>query len=273
MYERTAQAIHDPDVRQVLNVILHGAQTMLGNLFVGMYVHGSLAIGDFDAGRSDIDFLVATAADDLPDRTYAAIRSFHERIAASGLKWATNIEGSYIPLSALRRHDPSRSLHPALRCDGSFGMDRHGAEWIVQRHIVREYGIVLAGPEPHTIIEPVEPDTLRTAVVQLLRDWWQPQLKDSFRLAGSEYQAYAVLTMCRALYTLRHGTVASKPAAGRWAMDKLDERWVPLIEQALNWRHGIELQLMNDTLAFIRFTLEQAERETERYSAEGGECV
>jgi predicted nucleotidyltransferase len=60
---RLAKAISHPDVQQVLREILQGAQSILGNQFVGMYVHGSLAIGDFDPQRSDIDFLVVTSGD------------------------------------------------------------------------------------------------------------------------------------------------------------------------------------------------------------------
>lgn len=263
MTELSAHAISDTGVRQVLGVILQGAQWILGNRFVGMYVHGSLAIGDFDPTRSDVDFLVVTT-DDVPGRSYEALRKFHENVAAGSLAWAKNVEGSYIPLPALRRYDSNRTVHPALRCDGSFAKDNHGSEWIVQRHVIREKGIVLAGPEPQTIIDPISADDLRAAVVGLLLDWWYPQLENSFRIADSEYQAYAVLTMCRALYTFRHGTVVSKPVAGRWAMNSLGERWKLLIGRAMNWRRGEEMQQLDDTLAFIRFTIDQAGRSTER---------
>ena len=42
--------------------------------------------------------------------------------------------------------------------------------------------------------------------------------------ASQGYQAYAILSMCRVLYTLEFGTVVSKPAAARWAQGTLDER-------------------------------------------------
>jgi hypothetical protein len=41
--------------------------------------------------RSDIDFLVITSGE-LSKETYAAVKKMHERIAASDLKWATNVE-------------------------------------------------------------------------------------------------------------------------------------------------------------------------------------
>jgi hypothetical protein len=79
-------------------------------------------------------------------------------------------------------------------------------------------------------------------------------------LHSSEYQAYAILTMCRALYTLQHGTVASKAVAARWAQEALGERWAALIERALAWRHGVPLDCLNETLDLIRYTLERSQQ-------------
>lgn len=246
------------DINALLNTLLSDVQMILGGLFVGMYVHGSLANGDFDPQRSDIDFVVVTT-DDLPGEMVAALEAMHASIAVSNLKWATNYEGSYIPQHALRRYDPDRTLHPAVRVDGSFGVDRHGSEWVIQRHVIREQGIVLAGPAPQTLIDPVPANDLRRAALGVLREWWAPQLRAPFRLHNSEYHAYAVLTMCRVLYTLEFGTVASKPQAARWTQKRLGGRWVGLIDQALSWQHGVELDGLNEVLDFIRYTLERSE--------------
>jgi hypothetical protein len=184
----------------------------------------------------------------------------HARITAGGLKWATRLEGSYIPQCALRRYDPTRSHHPALRMDGSFDIDGHGSEWVIQRHVIREHGIVLAGPPPQTLIDPIQPDDLRRAVRGLLREWWAPQLQNPFRLHSGDYRAYAILTMCRALYTLRYGTVVSKPLAARWAQEALGKRWAALIERALAWRHDAPSPgSLNETLDLIRYTLERSQ--------------
>jgi len=74
-----------PDVNTVLYVLLKNVQTVLGNHFIGMYVYGSLASGDFDPQRSDIDFLVVTA-DRLPDEMIAELKAMHARITTSSLK-------------------------------------------------------------------------------------------------------------------------------------------------------------------------------------------
>ncbi len=159
-----------PDVNAVLRVLLSRVQTVLGDYFIGMYVHGSTASGDLDPERSDIDFVVVTA-DELPDEMLPALAAMHARIAASGLKWAAKLEGSYIPQQALRRFDTTHAQYPALRVDGSFGVDQHGSDWVIQRHIIREKGVVVTGPAPQTLIDPVQPNELRRAVLGTLREW------------------------------------------------------------------------------------------------------
>jgi Aminoglycoside adenylyltransferase, C-terminal domain len=112
------------------------------------------------------------------------------------------------------------------------------------------------------LIDPVQPDDLRRAVLGILHEWWAPMLhaERPARLQSSEYQAYAILTMCRALYTLHYGTIVSKPVAAKWAQETLGERWAALIERALAWRHDAPLDELNETLDFIRYALERGQQ-------------
>jgi hypothetical protein len=159
---------------------------------------------------------------------------------------------------ALRRYDPGRASYPHLGVDGHFEVEQHGSDSVVQRHTLREQGVVVSGSSLQTLIDPVQPNDLRQAVLELLREWWLPQLHNPVRLRSSEYQAYAVLTMCRTLYTLQHGIVVSKPVAARWAQEALDARWAGLIEQALAWRSDAQSDNLTETLGFIRHTLERS---------------
>ena len=62
--------------------------------------------------------------------------------------------------------------------------------------------------------------------------------------------------MCRALYTLERGAVVSKPVAARWVRETTGERWAALIERALAWPHEPQADNLNETLDFVRYTLE-----------------
>ncbi|MDP9309742.1 MAG: DUF4111 domain-containing protein [Chloroflexota bacterium] len=246
-----------PDVNAVLHLLLANVQSLLQENFLGMYLYGSLASGDFDPRSSDVDFVVITVHD-ISVEKLPALAAMHTHIAASGLKWATKLEGSYIPQVAIRRYDPTNAQHPSIGVDWAFGVGYHGSEWIIQRYILRQQGIVVAGPDPYTLIDPIFPDELRHAVRTTLHDFWSHQLLDPAWLHSREYQAFAILTMCRALYTLHHGTIVSKPVAAQWAKEALDHRWRGMIERALAWRYDKHVDDMTDMLEFMRYTIEQS---------------
>jgi hypothetical protein len=252
----SVQATSYADVNAILEVLLSGVREILGKRFTGLYLYGSLASGDFDPQRSDIDFLVVTEGE-LPDAMLPSLATMHARIAASASPWARRLEGSYIPQSALRRYDPDYAQHPSIGVDWSFGVNGHGSDWIIQRHILREQGVAVAGPPLQALIDPVSQDDLRQAVQETLQGWWAEQLRCPVHLQTREYQAFAVLTMCRALYTLEEGAIVSKPTAARWARQALGARWVGLIERALAWREEDGVNDLRETLDFIRYALER----------------
>ena len=245
-----------PEINRTLDLLLSEATKVLGNQLVGMYLYGSLSSGDFDPESSDIDFLAVTTST-LSDKGIADLEAMHHRIWKSGLKWASKLEGSYIPKREIRRHDPRNGPCPTIN-EGQFYLDKRGSDWIIQRHVIREQGIVLAGPDPKTLIDPVGPDDIRQAVKGVLQEWWLPMLEDPSWLKrhGSEYHAFAILTMCRALHALEYGTIVSKPMAARWAQKELGEKWGEVIERSLAVQVGDEHHdLYHESLEFIRFTL------------------
>lgn len=95
----------------------------------------------------------------------------------------------------------------------------------MNRAILRESGITLAGPTPNSLIDPISLEDRQSAVRDFLHEWWQPMLTDSTRLEDGEYRVYTVQTMARALCTLETGELLSKPSAIRWALEQLPGEW------------------------------------------------
>jgi len=254
MAQRALTPSDYPEINSVLQEVLSGARDILRDHFVGMYLDGSLAIGDFDPDKSDLDFVVVTDSEISSD-TFGALKAMHDRIASGPSKWASELEGSYISQRALR-HDRRPAAHPYIDRGNTLAMVQHeSGYWPIHRHILREHGVVLAGPLPRTLIEPVQSEELREAVRAILREWWTPMLVDAPLLQNSFYRCYAVLTMSRMLYTIRHGVIVTKPIAARWAQRELEERWAPLIQHALAWSREAPPDL-EETLAYIWHTCE-----------------
>jgi predicted nucleotidyltransferase len=247
-----------PQVNQVLSALLERVQAILGSHFVGLYLYGSLATGDFNPHRSDIDFLVVID-EALPDEIISDLRAMHMELTASESKWAHKLEGAYLPRHALRRYDPNAPPCPTIN-EGHFYLGRQGSDWIIQRHILREQETIVAGHSIRNLIDPVQPADLRQAVLEILHQWWAPMLQDPIRLESPEYQPFAVLSMCRTLFLLEHGRAISKTDAARWAMEALDPAWRDLIECASNWRRGDPIGSIERTMEFIRFTIESSNR-------------
>lgn len=240
-----------------LAALLDGASVTFDGGLVGLYLYGSLASGDFDAQTSDIDFVVVTE-DEITEAQVSALEALHRRLWDGGDKWASKLEGSYIPRRALRRYNADDPPRPGVN-EGRFKVEQHGSDWIIQRHLIREHSAVVAGPNPQTLIDPVSPHDLRRSVAGVMREWWIPMLDDPTFLERDDYQAFAVLTMCRVLYSLEHGDIASKPVSARWAQAALDARWSDLIGQALAWKPGVRFDRMDDVLALLRYTAERVE--------------
>jgi predicted nucleotidyltransferase len=251
------------DVNEVLNLLLSNVEEILEEQFVGMYLFGSIANGGFDKD-SDIDVLVATK-DDIPEGTFSDLCAMHERISTLDSPWASQLEVSYIPLEALRRFDPNNNKHPHLDRDRGEKLKwmNHDSDWIIQRYILGERGMTVSGPEAGSLIEPVSPDDLKWAVRDILNGWIKGFLDDSRMLEKRGYQSYTVLTLCRILYTLRHGDVVSKQVAAEWSKQNLDMKWTPLIDRAWEGRQDPGLPArsrdLDETLDFIRYTLERAQ--------------
>jgi hypothetical protein len=217
----------------------------LGDDLVGVYLHGSLALGGFNPQQSDIDFLVATD-DELAAEQVQSLDALHLRLG-------DRLDGSYLPRKVFRRFDPARVTHPHIEARGGrLFVDHHGGETVIYRYVLRKCGVVPFGRPPQELIDPVSTGELREGVRDLLQSWWVPMEDEQpWRYAEALYRAYAVVTMCRVRYTLDCGDVVSKPDAARWALTHVAQEWHSLIERAAAYGEcGYD-----ETLAFVRATL------------------
>ena len=255
-----------PEVNAILQELLQSVESVLGSHFIGLYLEGSLANGDFDQD-SDIDFIVVTD-DDISENFFSGLQAMHDRIATLDSWYALQLEGSYISQYALRRFDPKYTYFPNIErgMGERLKMVSHDDTWgwIIHRYIMRRHGITIKGPSPLTLVDPILPNDLRQAMLPILHGWAAQILNNPKKMDHQGYQSYVVLSLCRILYTLHFGDVVSKPVAAQWAKESLDEKWVSLVERAWRGRHEPQLTAtpedVNQTLNFIRYAREQGEK-------------
>ena len=128
--------------------------------------------------------------------------------------------------------------------------------WTFQRHTLLRHGIVVNGPDLHTLIEPVSREEMRQAAFSIMDGWLEQSRGNAEWIAWArrrEAQSFMVLTLCRLLFSLGTGEVTSKPAAARWAGEHLGGRWDPLITRSLAGLHDERETPDNEYLEMLAF--------------------
>lgn len=255
-------ATYPTEVSALLDALLTGTREALNDNLLGIYLRGSLALGGFDPETSDVDVLVVTHHP-VSDSEFAALWDIHAQIGQRDSHYARTLEVSYIDCASLKRFEPGERRHPTVGADWSFRWADHRANWILERWIVREHGVTLAGPDPKTLIDPILPDEIREAARDELRarvsdwsgrkgvpDWLRPRY----------YQAFEVETVCRALYTISRGEIPTKPRAVEWALRELPDPWRTFVERSQDWRADKteDTSALNELKAFVCWAAEEA---------------
>lgn len=241
----------------LLEEFLKISKEALGDNFFGMYIFGSFASGDFNPETSDIDFVVIAKKDLSSQETKQLEQKINNEIFGK-FDWAKKLEGSFLPLRVFKNNDIKPDWYPSISTGEVFEKDHKGIEEPIQRFMLRENNIILEGSDPKTFLEPISAKELKEATLNILHNWWEPQLSDSFRLKDREYQAYSVVTMCRMLFTLKKGEIISKPVSAQWVKDTFDKKWSDLVDRALIWKKDDGVDDLELTKDFIRFTIEEA---------------
>ena len=253
------------DVNFVLDHFRSQLQALLDSELVGIYLVGSLALGDFNPRSSDIDFVVVTSTEIDPDR-FTALQHVHAQFAASNSPWAEKIEAIYVPASALRHSATNTSHYPQIEKGTSLFLAPLEDGWVFQCLTIRDQSVSIIGPDSRTLVDPIETQELHAAATMIVGRWIQQAAHDPtwlLWLRQAEAQVFVVQTLCRLRYSLATGTVASKPRATEWARKNYGEPWASFIEQSLTKHHGsgnISQGEENTTLAFLTFILEEIQR-------------
>jgi hypothetical protein len=231
-----------PELRPVLETFVGGVQDAVEANFVGAYLVGSLATGDFDHD-SDIDFLIVTD-EELTNPQVQSLQALHLELHNLGCYPAQHLEGSYIPRDLLNRADQVGKQPLWYIDNGSVVLERslHDNKWHV-RWILRERAIPLFGPDPKTLVQPVLLEALLSEMlvsIEELRSQFVAEIGKPLGWFNTRFaQSFTVLTCCRMLHTLQSGAVRSKLAGVEWAERSLDPEWHRLIRQAWAEREGV----------------------------------
>ncbi|MGI6379709.1 MAG: aminoglycoside adenylyltransferase domain-containing protein [Anaerolineae bacterium] len=220
-----------PEVDALLGELRTQVQATLGDELLGLYLYGSMVTGGYTVGISDVDLLAVTTST-LGDATLQALHCMHETLQAAYPAWRDRIEVAYVSFGALQTFRQQTSTIAVISPGEPFHTVEAGRAWLVNWWVVRHQGVDLLGPPASELIPPIDTAEFLAIVREHAREWpsWVQEMREH---RGG--QAYAILTLCRALYASTHGDQTSKQEAAAWAQRRYPQ-WAPLIADALLWR-------------------------------------
>ena len=213
-------------------------RSSLAEELVGAYFVGSIALGGYVRGESDID-VVAVCERSVPDEKSQAIAT--ELLRATTLCPARGLEFTLYRLdiasSPPDRADFEINVNGGLRMDTSVHVspDEQPRFWyVLDRAIAHRHGVVIAGPPAVDVFA----DASRAQLLEVMRE--------SMRWHRRHERAtlYSVLNGSRAWKFAAEDILGSKLAGATWARS----RWPnpSLIDAAVDRRHGRPARLDED---------------------------
>ena len=214
-------------------------QRLLGDNLLGIYLHGSLALGGFQPGRSDIDVIVVTAQRvDLETKRRCIELLLRISKMPSPLDIRFLVELDLFPfrqplLCDLHYREIWRENYQQELRSGTWkdwnGSAQHDPDLAVHLTVLHRYGICLYGKPIAEALPPVPERDFRDAIIKDVQLAQDDPLYDPIAF---------VLNACRACAYLQDGTLLSKDAGGIWGLAHLPEQYHPLIQQALSLYRG-----------------------------------
>jgi hypothetical protein len=210
-----------------------------------LFVTGSVALGAFEPGVSDIDTVIVTARKPGPD-DLAAMAAVH-----AVMPERPHFDGIYLDRLTFTQQPADRPVVPFVvnghfQTDGPCG-DLNPVLWLV----LSRYGVAVRGPAVPDLGLVVDLEALRRFNLENLQTYWAP-LADKVRQAlsgvpddvpadatevNAEGIAWCALGPARLHFTLANRDVISKAGSGAYLAEHFPA-YALLADRAVRWRRG-----------------------------------
>jgi hypothetical protein len=264
------------NINETASKILQVYQQLIAELVPGfveaIYVYGSVTLGDYIPGRSDIDF-VAISPQRASVQQYRALNRVHRLVQRSFPK--ASLSGIYVCWDDLGKSKNEIAPFPYCNSDqmhraGFFELNE--VTWWQLKH----KSIRLLGKCDERFQFGVSADRLKKSVSLNIRNYWKPWVD-----ARSSYLSYerwlmacfprlvewGVLTLSRQYYTLVTGDVTSKTNGGIFCLRKLTKKYDRFLQEVIEIRYGqtrngLSMNFHRSTMAidYMRYLIFQCEQ-------------
>lgn len=220
------------DYQIILNKISEKYKSILKENLVGIYVHGSIALGCFNWNKSDIDFLVVVKeklSNDIKKKLMDITIEVNNQAPPKGLEMSIVLkeycENFKYPtpfeLHFSNMHIDWYNSNPMDYCNKMQGEDKDLAAHFI---IIKEVGITIYGEPINKIFGKVN------------KEYYLDSIKSDIKDAKNEIFSntmYIILNLCRVVAYIQNDLVISKEQGGKWAIENLNSNYRSIINRAL----------------------------------------
>ncbi|RAV17760.1 aminoglycoside adenylyltransferase domain-containing protein [Paenibacillus contaminans] len=218
---------------------------------IGVYLHGSLAMECFHPGRSDIDLLIIVRR--------KLIASEHKRVAQTALLLHDELPNKGgLEFSVLLEDCLKPFVHPTpvefhysdyhrekYRSDGNYLCGGYEDRDLASQYAVAYHrGIALYGRPLTEMYEPVDKPFYLDSILYDVEGASTDIVRNPM---------YFALNLCRVLYFLKEGAIASKKEGGEWGVQALPAEYRELVQTCLSYYTGASDKMELDHSLLLSF--------------------
>lgn len=238
------------DYQMLLDQLVDQSCHIIGNNLVGIYLHGSMAMGCFNAKTSDIDILIVVKEVLTNQQKLMLMKGI------VALNDAAPVKG--IEMSVVLQRDCTDFVYPTpfdlhfsvmhLNWYRSSPIDyiekMKGRDPDLAAHFVitKTGGVVLYGQSIHEVFGDIPDEAYIDSIKRDIAD---------AKVDILENPVYIILNLCRVLAFIQDHAVLSKKEGGEWGLENLDRKYQGLVKEALDsyttgremlldYEHGLE---------------------------------
>lgn len=216
----------------ITEVFVRQCKEILGENLVGVYLHGSAAMGCFNETKSDIDLLVVVdqeLTDDVKRRSMDMVVGLNECAPPKGIEMSVvrrDVCRPFVYPTPFELHFSPAHLQWYKSDPSDYICRMKGTDRDLAAHFTILYhrGRCLWGKAISEVFEEVKGEYYRDSILCDVNN------------AEEEIQAnptYIILNLCRVLAYEEEGLILSKREGGEWGLSRLPETYDHLLRSAL----------------------------------------
>lgn len=234
------------------------SRDILGNNLVGVYLHGSAAMGCYNDEKSDIDLLVVIHNDmsDEEKRRYMdMVVELNTYAPTKGIELSIvkkSVCKPFVYPTPFELHFSVAHLEWYKSNSQDYILKMNGTDKDLAAHITILYhrGVCLWGEEIHDVFEAVNEKAYFDSI------WYDIECAEEDIL---ENPVYVILNLCRVLAFKQEKLILSKQEGGNWGLAHIPKKYSSLIQQALDEYASVGVMDLNETEAieYAKYLIEQ----------------